>query len=328
MKKFDLIDYLKIIFALLVVSIHSRVPYLQELGVIAVPFFFVATSYFLFKKLNKQTFLERRKTVIQYISRMSLLYLTWSLIYSPFIIINSINFHANWKVLLCQILTGNLPGFVTAWYLVALILGIPTVLLCQKQFGIARTLAIGMIIEIALIMIYSPWAPHKIAQYSDLLELSPLRSIIYISLGAVFATPKYARFLSTNLKKPWVWVSISACLLAIEYVVLINVGFMVNRKELFMLPAFTFFLFWAALNTNHSLPMAGELRFLSTFLFLSHIFVRDITELLGWSVYYVSTPLSSTLHWATSLAICLTIGLIILKLKKKYTQNKLLNVLV
>ena len=88
----DCIDLMKFICAILVVVIHVAPIdaefnlfnwWIQQyLARIAVPFFFCASGFFLFKKIKIETF--DINVILQYVKRMIRLYIIWSVIYLPF----------------------------------------------------------------------------------------------------------------------------------------------------------------------------------------------------------------------------------------------------
>ena len=87
MKNYSLIDITKFVLAFLVIGVHTfpfsdisselNLIFIASICRIAVPFFFVASSFFFFQKDRKIT---------SYLKRIALLYLIWTIIYSPFII--------------------------------------------------------------------------------------------------------------------------------------------------------------------------------------------------------------------------------------------------
>lgn len=96
-KQYAAVDIAKYVSALLVVAIHTY-PFLEISETfntlfiaivcrLAVPFFFVSSGYFLFRKLNgtKKQNLNRLK---KYLWRLISLYLVWTVIYIPYTIWN------------------------------------------------------------------------------------------------------------------------------------------------------------------------------------------------------------------------------------------------
>lgn len=93
---------------------------------IAVPFFFISSSYFLFKKIKQNP--ENRKEIIKkYCLRIFMLFLFWFIVQTP-IMIDKYIIQSQYQIgeailfLLFKILL--LGGFDGAWYLVALIFSV------------------------------------------------------------------------------------------------------------------------------------------------------------------------------------------------------------
>jgi len=88
------IDTLKFLFSLVVVWIHTGIGNLGGLTPWAVPFFFLASGFFLFRKLFKASDYQKKTELIAPWWRKTLrLYLLWSLIFLPFAIIGFANGH-------------------------------------------------------------------------------------------------------------------------------------------------------------------------------------------------------------------------------------------
>lgn len=88
------IDTLKFLFSLVVVWIHTGIGNLWGLTPWAVPFFFLASGFFLFGKLFKAPDYQKKTDVVASWWKKTLrLYLLWSLIFLPFAIIGFANDH-------------------------------------------------------------------------------------------------------------------------------------------------------------------------------------------------------------------------------------------
>ena len=81
------IDTLKLFFSLVVVWIHTGVGDLGGLTLLAVPFFFAVSGFFLFGKIfNEPDVNQRKRTIVSWMRKTLRLYLLWSLIYLPYAI--------------------------------------------------------------------------------------------------------------------------------------------------------------------------------------------------------------------------------------------------
>lgn len=129
------IDLAKFICSILVVTIHIPPFGLNSpingyincyLARLAVPFFFIASSFFLFSKCQK-TPGETASIVKQYLLRIIKLYLIWSLIYLPISLVQIYESNGGFSVLaIFDFIRQTLfvGSFVHLWYLVALVVSI------------------------------------------------------------------------------------------------------------------------------------------------------------------------------------------------------------
>lgn len=137
-RTYNSIDILKIILALFVVVIHSGIDktVLAPVLRIAVPLFFIISSYFFFTKNAKlQTNKEKNTAFLKTIKRNLFLYLFWAIIQLPIVIFmrgyhHDFIFDGVLNVLKDIVIGGAFTG---AWYLVALIIGILFVYLMSKK---------------------------------------------------------------------------------------------------------------------------------------------------------------------------------------------------
>lgn len=121
------LDYFKIFLSLLVVTIHLKpllpshdtAAWLISNGIarIAVPVFFIINGYYIYSKLDKT------KELRSYIKYLLIIYLTWSVIYSPYWV--SLDYKK-------ETLLNLLFGYYHLWYVPALIVGILFLFLIKK----------------------------------------------------------------------------------------------------------------------------------------------------------------------------------------------------
>src|SRR5688572_928654 len=94
-KNYTGVDIVKFIMAVFVIAIHTQPLYsMRDTGYFhlyeiiistAVPYFFMASGYFLFTKINNddQTLDDKLVKLRQYILKLIKLYLIWTVIYMP-----------------------------------------------------------------------------------------------------------------------------------------------------------------------------------------------------------------------------------------------------
>ena len=138
-KNYNLIDVLKFVFSILIIAIHTNplsditdfgnFVVVDILARIAVPFFFVISSYFLFRTMQPDK-LDLVK-IKKYIKYTFLVYCTWYLIYSPGIILSAFESkHGLVIALLHRISVFVFEGFFHLWFLNALIVATIIVSIC------------------------------------------------------------------------------------------------------------------------------------------------------------------------------------------------------
>ena len=166
-KIFTGVDFFKCMAALGVVAIHTRAPIFNVFGRLGVPFFAIISGMFFF---SKYTYLDskdkKKKYLFKYLKRIFLLYLTWQVIYIPFVIKNILYYKENNYDLITFIWRFIFPGYGystsnhfiagtngwgVSWYLIALLMGLP--LLCLLLKYINNMMFIG-IISIGIEILY------------------------------------------------------------------------------------------------------------------------------------------------------------------------------
>lgn len=157
-KQYYGIDLMKFICAIFVVEIH--VPPLKDispffnyilgdyLGRLAVPFFFIASGYFLFRKTNYDYFDQRISFL--YVRKILRIYLIWTFLYLiPMI------YYLIWRKRKQGILYGIINivktvlirGYRHLWYLHAVIIAVLIItILLKKKYKIQSILIIGMVL--------------------------------------------------------------------------------------------------------------------------------------------------------------------------------------
>lgn len=162
MRKYIIIDYFRIIAALMVIGIHTS-PFnslskiniifgyinfflVQVLFRIAVPFFFTITGYFLYKNNTFSDSFRVKKTLIKLIK----LYCIWSFLYFIYIISDQIIYDLfNIDSLLILVKNFLLSGiFLQLWYLNAIIVVIYLTNILLKKMDFVKILFISILLFI------------------------------------------------------------------------------------------------------------------------------------------------------------------------------------
>lgn len=92
-KEYKGLDIMKFVMAIVVVAIHTRPEMsfnsslarqiFEAIYSLAVPFFFIASGFLLFRKISLPLTEEGEQRIKSYLSRMCRLYLVWTIIYLP-----------------------------------------------------------------------------------------------------------------------------------------------------------------------------------------------------------------------------------------------------
>ena len=167
-RRYGAIDIAKYVSALLVVCIHTYPFYeasqtfntywIQTVCRLAVPFFFVASGFFFFRKITDDT-LANEEALINYEKRLGKIYLTWTIIYLPYTIWDYA--HANFRIyhifayLRDVLLNGS---YYHLWFLPALMLATYIIYLLYTNHSMKRALIVSLILYIFgyMINVYTP----------------------------------------------------------------------------------------------------------------------------------------------------------------------------
>ena len=284
-KAYYALDVAKFISAFLVVCIHTG-PLLdvdatgnfilvQILARLAVPFFFVASGFLFFRKLDfKREYndYENKAQLKHYLWRLCKIYIIWTILYLPFtylllkgqdgITVNSVLLYVR-----DFFFTGS---FYHLWFLPALLVAVPVVYICLFKLGLGKTILFGFLLYLIGMQI-----PGIQSVYQAYLQVfSTTRNglffgVMFIAMGALFAQ-------RTLYLKNWqvlLGFLLSAGLLFAECFALKDNGFMHELTSMYaMLLPCMFFLFLGLLRIH--LPQSKvykTLRVLSLLIYVMHI---------------------------------------------------------
>ena len=172
-RKFDMIDFVKLLMAIGVVGIHSGVIGLQTLGRLGVPFFLITSSYFFFTKFdfNSNSYLKK------YLKRIFLLYMSWQILFTPLLIMQfKEDLSGNHSIInilnqLFELLAfGKHNGWGQSWYLLAILYGLPILIYLLRRIPIAILSVLFISIELYFIFTqgYYMFLPSSILIFSPL----------------------------------------------------------------------------------------------------------------------------------------------------------------
>ena len=157
-QQYNMMDVVKFLFAILLVCAHTAservnlpevLDFACSLYIVTVPFFFVASSFLFFKKLNRCSEEEQKFAYTKYTKRIGLMYLAWSLIYFCFVATTWVQTDAGFDVILsyfhsCLVYT----TYPTIWFLPALWFAVSLVYFMRYRWK----WSIGIVFTVSLIL--------------------------------------------------------------------------------------------------------------------------------------------------------------------------------
>lgn len=320
---YDLIDFFKLLCALLVVSIH--VPFLSEVSEpldfalnqyiarIAVPFFFTAGGYFCFKKTDENNF--DMKIIINYALRMISLYLIWVAISSiPLLVLNKFSFST--------FLKDAFIGYGAFWYLKSSAVSVLLIgILLSKKINIKKIVIIALFLYL-IGLVHLPY--HRLLFKT--IETLPswytrngiFFGLFFTSAGAFFAYKN----IKISKKLSFLLLVISMALWAMEVYFLYTRKISTSGTKCIFLAPSVFLIFYLVLNSQIKFPFNTKiLRELSTYVYFLHgiacNFFLPICEKIISLIFGIKfTHTSLLVAYPATVLISVAIALTIMKLKK------------
>ena len=345
MKQYRTVDLFKFVCAFLIIVLHTApfASYSEALTfglrnivtVVAVPFFFVASGFIAFSKIDSlETDKDKNKYMIKHSKRLIIMYLIWSAIYFVFVLIDWIqNGFTGWD-LLEYVKDFFFEGsFLTIWFLPAVLVATLLVFFLRKKLTYKTILIIaapiyvftlfgssyyGLIDNVPVIGdIYDGYY-----SFFDSIKNGVCFGFIYVALGAYIAQNKD----SIKIKNSHSIIAIAVC-----WVLLAAEEFMVGYFDwntrgvdtVIMLVPMSFFMMILAINLE--LPGSDKLylmfRKYSLLMFLvQRIPLTIIDRFMGDSI--IAT--NSILYFIVVLAVTMLLSFVIIKLSERFKALKYL----
>lgn len=325
-KSYDTVDIAKLILSLFVVAIHSDPLYdvsewanaviSQGVARLAVPFFFLASSFFLFKsQLTK-------KRVEQYCSRILCLYLCWFIITLPITIYN--RFVISNHGLFISLLLFLKSFFVTStfsgsWYLTASVFSAVLFYNLSKLKKHKTAIVLTVSVFCYLLCVASS-AYGKLISYFGFGEYYSKFTMVFakpytsILVGVPYFACSWLIAEKPELTKKIspVWTIVLIGLLLIE-VVFVKATQIANSSDCYLLLLPTAVcLFANVLNTNREIRYAKQCRYCSTIIYFAQfiwIFVLEFAE------YLMNVRISHMMKFYITIVFCFITAFMIKKLE-------------
>ncbi|MGN0571785.1 MAG: acyltransferase [Candidatus Fimenecus sp.] len=211
-KQYNSLDLAKFICAVFILILHTE-PFssysrLLTYGmrnivtVVAVPFFFMASGFLLFRKLNALSAGEKGLYFKKYIKRLALMYLLWSAVYFPFVLTEWLHNGCTVTDVLQYVKRFFFEGsYSTIWFLPALITATAFVYFLRKKLPMQTIVLIAIPFYLFACLGSSYYGlTEKIPilntlfqiyySFFDSIKNGLLFGFIYVALGALFAERK------------------------------------------------------------------------------------------------------------------------------------------
>ena len=332
-ENYDIFDLVKYILSFFIVAIYTGLypsilyPWLR----IAVPLFFIISSYLLFSKINRGV--ENEFLVIKkYISRQIKMYIFWFIVLLPFTIIVRKEWFSNGIVLgLFNCLKNTLfsSTFIASWYITSSIWGVIILYKASKKMNPKILTILASIIYFICCLRSSYYlriiqfeSIEKIINTFEILFVNPVFSfpvaIFWMNIGKLFADKK----IKIKNNNYYFGIIISALLLYFEWIITIKNENNNDFDLYFMLAPFVIFCFIFILKHNVNIKKAYTLRKISVITYPMHASIAKALLLL-FEKLNVCGNLASIISFVSTIIICHLTYFIFLKLSK-YEKLKIL----
>ncbi|MBQ8892264.1 MAG: acyltransferase family protein [Bacilli bacterium] len=325
MKKYDILDITKLILSIMVVAIHTELfpmvlyPWLR----LAVPLFFVISSFLLYSKINNSPKEEKNKIIKNYIQRLLKLYLFWFICLLPITIYIRREWFSDGLIIgITKVIIKPFVGstFVASWYIVATILG--TLIVDKLSSKLNYKILLPLFVFIYLICCgtssYS-FLLNNIAIPKALFDIyiephcSFLVSLIYILFGKMLSENKFKIPNKNNL----ILIIIFSVLLYLEWYIVYRItGTYNNDCYIFILPV-SILIFNYLKEIKIKINNSKLLRQFSNMTYPLHAstsrIVNTVLEML-----ITNSLIKGILNFIITIIICIIAFIIIKKLEKKY----------
>ena len=329
-KRTQSIDIMKFVLAVLVVIIHAEVdvglfhPFLS----MAIPIFFITSSYFFFGKiLVAETQHQRNQILFKFLKRNMMLYSFWFLALLPVTLYIRDWFSGSAVMSVLRFLQSFLfnSTFRGSWYIMALNIGVALVLLLSRKLKTPVLLALGFVVYLVVCLTSNYYG--LIERSSTALELYNGYMDIFRSVNNSFPAGIFwivlGKALSEN-DRNWnrgfllAVIAVSSVLLLVEHGVITYFGLALSNHGYLALVPLCVAVFCFVRNAQTSAGTNLRLGHMSTIVYAIH---TSLVTVLGAVLHRVTPLTGQPFQWVLlvltmlfSLACC---GIIFLFEEKK-----------
>ena len=295
-KSYDSFDLFKFITSLIIMLFHtnplgeSHFHTMHPWCRIAVPVFFMISSFLFFGKYDILSEEEKKGYMLKFVKRNLVLYIFWFIIFLPFTIIYRDYLHKGIIFFIGSIFLGS--TFPASWFLIALAISIIIVAKLDKGGGKIIVPVVGILFYLLCLGQFT-WRPlaDRTVFLPKLYDATEIRfantffvSVIWVWIGRVFVKKK-DQLLAVDIKKITAAFILSMVLLFIEDGWLFNNGYFTDHNDVYLmcLSAVPLF-FWIILKLDVQITHAKTMRCMSTLIYCIHATIAECLKV------YVITP--------------------------------------
>lgn len=328
-------DILKIILAIMVVAMHSEIypmilyPWLR----IAVPLFFMMTSYFTFQKMQNAPLEMQKQIMRRFILRNVRLYVFWFVVFMPIILPFRIaNYFSSGIITgICRFLQDLLFGetFAASWYITASVIGMVIIWWLSVKVHKLAALVIA-VVAFGVVTLWSSYQPilseHPavvqfmqwyIRHFGNPVFSFPV-SLVWLLIGKGFAEKRNKTLPAWLL---WIALIFSAAGLYLEWKAVQNLTGIYWSDSLFMLIPLCAALFSLVqrippirnIHTKH-------LRRASTVMYVSHFTMIPLIRYFGRRFLQIDADF---FVFAVTIGCCCVLYLAIERIQRWWPNSKI-----
>lgn len=333
------LDLLKIILSIMVVVIHVNprgcdlshivYPFIR----IAVPLFYIISSFFVFRKINRVQKSDQYKIIQRFLSRNAKLYIAWFILLLPSVIVVRGYYKLELVDLLKRFMLDLIFGstFKGSWFLSSLMLAVPTVYILINTLGwlFSGVACTAIYLLCCLASSYYGLLPadslivRAIGLYPGNLYNSFPVALLWVYIGAVESIYISKSKLSNNALR--ITALFSFLILEIEYFVTIK--WAVSSDCYIMLIPFAYALFELFYRTRINLDNTRNMRSYSTIFYCLHPTVVSVLFLIFENRGFRKTSfITSIIVFVITVIICGFVSYWIIKLSQK-PKTRILKIL-
>lgn len=326
-KNYDILDLVKLILSFMVVAIHAKLfdPYLYPWLRLAVPLFFMISSYLFFSKVKLcQSKEEKLQALKKFTLRNIYFYAFWFIVLFPLTAILRGWFNQGILNGIVTILINLFIGstFVASWFISALVIGTAIVFLASKKLNNLALFIIGAVLYLLIsirssyMFVFKDWIEmlQAVATFEAYLG-SPINAfpagIFWIICGKIFADGGF----KMKIKPCAVLLGASLGLLLAEWLLLKHFSGNYNKDFYIMLAPSCLAFFNILINLKPiTIKHAQKMRKISAFTYASH---GTLIIALNYISKRTVGQLPSVVIFLTTIAICVGACLLVLLLEKR-----------